>query len=52
MRGEALTFLGAHEDQVADPLIEAESPMNLAFTTTHENSYFQRRSLYIWCEMG
>jgi hypothetical protein len=24
MRGESLTFLGAHEDQVADPVIEAE----------------------------
>jgi hypothetical protein len=23
MRGESLTFLGAHEDQVADPVIEA-----------------------------
>jgi len=24
MRGESLTFLGAHEGQVADPVIEAE----------------------------
>jgi len=23
MRGESLTFLGTHEDQVADPVIEA-----------------------------
>ena len=27
MRGESLTFLGAHEDQVADPVIEAACPL-------------------------